>query len=115
MLHLTAPLASNAGKVHQLFRWLANGGSHVPPAQQRYSVRLSRAPSGSASGWVPSGQATAPARQERAAENAPVGKTGPQVRVLRVVEGSQPLKAAGRMRISGRMADVCAELDRLAA
>lgn len=38
------------------------------------------------------------------------------VRVVRVIEASQPPAAgAGRMLISGRMSDVCAELDRLAA
>lgn len=37
------------------------------------------------------------------------------LRVLRVVEPSAPRTGAGRMVISGRMADVCAELDRLAA
>ena len=38
------------------------------------------------------------------------------LRVLRVVDGrSGSAEAAGRMVISGRMADVCAELDRLAA
>ncbi len=36
------------------------------------------------------------------------------LRVLRVVEKGQP-PATGRLVISGRMADVCAELDRLAA
>jgi hypothetical protein len=36
------------------------------------------------------------------------------LRVLRVVEGPLPRAGAGRMVISGRMADVCAELDRLA-
>ena len=35
------------------------------------------------------------------------------VRVIRVKDGSPQM--AGRMVISGRMADVCAELDRLAA
>lgn len=43
---------------------------------------------------------------------------GPQrrpLRVLRLVENNAAPAAAGRMRISGRMADVCAELDRLAA
>jgi hypothetical protein len=35
------------------------------------------------------------------------------LRVLRVID-AQP-SGVGRMRISGRMADVCAELDRLAA
>jgi len=42
------------------------------------------------------------------------GRSRP-LRVLRVVDGSQPRANAGRMVISGRMADVCAELDRLAA
>lgn len=37
------------------------------------------------------------------------------LRVVRVVEASEPRAVAGRMVISGRMADVCAELDRLAA
>ena len=37
------------------------------------------------------------------------------LRVVRVVEASAPRAIAGRMVISGRMADVCAELDRLAA
>lgn len=43
----------------------------------------------------------------------PGGLAPPALRVLRLVE---PHRAgAGRLRISGRMADVCAELDRLAA
>jgi hypothetical protein len=37
------------------------------------------------------------------------------LRVLRVVERNAAPASAGRMLISGRMADVCAELDRLAA
>lgn len=36
------------------------------------------------------------------------------VRIVRVVEPSHAPASAGRMFISGRMADVCAELDRLA-
>jgi hypothetical protein len=35
------------------------------------------------------------------------------LRVLRVVETGSPRSSTGRMVISGRMADVCAELDRL--
>lgn len=35
------------------------------------------------------------------------------LRVLRVVDAAQGPSTAGRMVISGRMADVCAELDRL--
>lgn len=37
------------------------------------------------------------------------------LRVVRVMESGQPRAHVGRMVISGRMADVCAELDRLAA
>ena len=37
------------------------------------------------------------------------------LRVVRVVETGQNRNSVGRMVISGRMADVCAELDRLAA
>ena len=39
----------------------------------------------------------------------------PALRVLRVTESGQRVTGAGRMVISGRMADVCAELERLAA
>jgi|GEM_PF-3717983 hypothetical protein len=35
------------------------------------------------------------------------------LRVARVAEISSPRHSAGRMVISGRMADVCAELDRM--
>jgi len=37
------------------------------------------------------------------------------LRVVRLSEADSTSQGAGRMRISGRMADVCAELDRLAA
>jgi len=37
------------------------------------------------------------------------------LRVVRVMEAGLPRSQVGRMVISGRMADVCAELDRLAA
>ena len=48
--------------------------------------------------------------------NLSLRPTHPQrpLRVLRVAEEQRPPRhAAGRMVISGRMADVCAELDRL--
>lgn len=38
-----------------------------------------------------------------------------KVRMVRVVEAGQAPASVGRMVISGRMADVCAELDRLAS
>ncbi|MDE2419465.1 MAG: hypothetical protein KGN32_16870 [Burkholderiales bacterium] len=37
------------------------------------------------------------------------------LRVVRVLDAGQNQGSVGRMVISGRMADVCAELDRLAA
>jgi len=59
------------------------------------------------------------ATQARAA-NALMAVAAPQfrssgmpLRVVRVVEAGQTRASVGRMVISGRMADVCAELDRL--
>jgi hypothetical protein len=65
----------------------------------------------------------APARVAPAARTVSVTRVAPvatatarrPLRVVRLVEGSQPPASAGRMVISGRMADVCAELERLAA
>lgn len=42
-------------------------------------------------------------------------RMAPTLRVLRVADAGQSSFHGGRMVISGRMADVCAELDRLAA
>jgi hypothetical protein len=46
--------------------------------------------------------------------SAPAFATTIPLRVARVLEAQQNRQSAGRMVISGRMADVCAELDRLA-
>jgi hypothetical protein len=51
-------------------------------------------------------QGTEPGRPARCA---------PALRVVRNIETGIPVGSTGRMVISGRMADVCAELDRLAA
>ena len=56
----------------------------------------------------------APARPAAVATHAPARRVTP-LRVVRVVEPSAPRADAGRMVISGRLADVCAELERLAA
>ncbi|PUE07054.1 hypothetical protein B9Z51_14255 [Limnohabitans sp. T6-5] len=48
--------------------------------------------------------------------NAPASMPSARpLRVMRISESDQRTTGAGRMVISGRMADVCAELDRLAA
>ena len=65
--------------------------------------------------------AGAPAREPRQCVRivpAPAVRTiAPRrpLRVVRVMDGGHIPASAGRMVISGRMADVCAELDRLAA
>ena len=41
-------------------------------------------------------------------------RANPPLRVVRVMESGQASAQGGRMMISGRMADVCAELDRMA-
>ena len=46
---------------------------------------------------------------------SPVMASSRPLRVLRVVDRGQTPSGVGRLVISGRMADVCAELDRLAA
>lgn len=51
----------------------------------------------------------------RATAQAARTRAATPLRVVRVVEPSAPRTVAGRMVISGRLADVCAELDRLAA
>ncbi len=47
-------------------------------------------------------------------QSSPAFGTNIPLRVARVMEAQQNRQSAGRMVISGRMADVCAELDRLA-
>ena len=65
---------------------------------------------------------TTPSPNLKAAKEQAVPSNVFPLRVIRVKEASphavtsaNPQKMAGRMVISGRMADVCAELDRLAA
>jgi hypothetical protein len=46
--------------------------------------------------------------------NLPTAPTTKPLRVVRIAEdGANPSNGAGRMIMSGRMADICAELDRL--
>ena len=63
-------------------------------------------------------RAARPSPARHATPHGTAHTTAPQtrpLRVLRVVDPTYPAGGAGRMVISGRMADVCAELDRLAA
>ena len=53
--------------------------------------------------------------RHRAAAHRSSRRTGASLRVVRTVEAGLPAGCSGRMMISGRISDVCAELDRLAA
>ena len=59
--------------------------------------------------------AARPAAVRTPGQRAAPTRQAPPLRVVRVVEPSAPRADAGRMVISGRLADVCAELERLAA
>ena len=93
---LWTPLQSLAG------RWLPNRGLAASPRRNssglRYvAVRPSCGPRAAAPGFA---SAASPSRP---------------LRVVRVVDPLEPGRRTGRVIISGRIADVCAELDRLAA
>ncbi len=93
------------GPLQSLLRWLAPAITPLAPS--------------------PPAQGTAPVadlrpacqrRGTRVAAQPPVHLLQRRpLRVVRVVESGQSAAQVGRMVISGRMADVCAELDRLAA
>jgi len=90
---LLSPLQALAG------RWIAPR-RHARGAELRYvAIRPS----------CPTRPACVPG-----ADTAAMRKSRP-LRVVRVVESHARATDAGRVVISGRMADVCAELDRLAA
>jgi hypothetical protein len=74
------------------------------------------APLQSLMGWfAPAARArTSPRHPPIAVHATPRACVRRPLRVVRVVEARQGACGAGRMVISGRMADVCAELDRLA-
>ena len=61
-------------------------------------------------------QQPTPAQRRAGCTSANPGMTPPRpLRVVRFMEAGQTSAQVGRMVISGRMSDVCAELDRLAA
>lgn len=97
---LVAPLRS-------LAQWLMAGNRHRTSRLSHARPSIDAARSNVVTGhahfrW-------APAKLDAA------GPAQKPLRVVRVVEACHGPSIAGRMVISGRMADVCAELDRLAA
>lgn len=91
--------------------WLTSAPSPQRPRLRSNAVRapqpaaLRRAAGRTHPSWPPA---------MRAATTASCRPSG-RVRVVRVVDALQAPASAGRMVISGRMADVCAELDRMVA
>ena len=97
---LTAPL-------HRLSGWLANTAAPQPAEIGT--------PRGAYRANAPVLGARNPILTRPATPKRPKMVSRQTLRVERIVESDQRANQAGRMVISGRMADVCAELDRLVA
>jgi hypothetical protein len=95
-----------------LMSWLAPNASARPAARH---CALGRSPQPDMARGLTQGTAHAFAPPRSMLRSHAIGPQRRPLRVLRLVENNAAPAAAGRMRISGRMADVCAELDRLAA
>ena len=87
-----------------LFKSLSSLQHAQPVAAKRPSGRLHPV-------WA-SRPVTCPPQQRHSPHATPQTQ---RLRILRIDETGQSAQYAGRMVISGRMADVCAELDRLVA
>lgn len=90
-----------------LLRWLTPG---TPPTRVRQPPTIGK-PHATA---VNSIAANAHAVRQSSAIPSRMAQRRP-LRIVRIMEAGQTPAQVGRMVISGRMADVCAELDRLAA
>lgn len=93
--------------LHDAIHWLMPGMAQPACAQRPAMTRLDRSAISSIASHAHSIRA--------AGRNHSNTGTHKPLRVWRVVDASAAPASAGRMVISGRMADVCAELERLAA
>jgi hypothetical protein len=94
------------GTLHDLMNWLAptpQGVSSYPKQTSTSSIGFKLHPLNPI--CLPKAEATLKTR-------APAHKP---LRIVRILEADHAPANVGRMVISGRMSDVCAELDRLAA
>ena len=96
MATASLPFSSFFAAVQAVADWFANVPTQQPAQPSREPVRPQR-----------------PARVTRRPMSVP--QAPKPLRVFRVMEPAGARSQAGRMVISGRLADVCAELDRLAA
>jgi hypothetical protein len=112
---------------HGLYRWvldgfrdgLMDGSAAAVRPMQRNSLRQSSFAAKPAYTAYASGCIDSPGNGSGCPTVRPLRKPTPRalppVRMIRLREAGQARASVGRMVISGRMADVCAELDRLAA
>jgi hypothetical protein len=89
--------------LRSLMNWLTHALTHASTTSEAHLPTARSAALGARHSW--------PARVAAVSTERP----SRPLRVVRVVDGSCAPTRAGRMFMSGRMADVCAELDRLAA
>ena len=89
-----------------LLRWFAPATTRTEKTRRIVLPGANAAPSISA---IERRRAAAPCAK------SPVHARHRPLRIVRILEADQTPSQVGRMVISGRMADVCAELDRLAA
>ena len=87
--------------LQQLANWLTTAPLRSARVAQPATDRCAAGRVRSRSTWRPAVRTALPSRRP--------------LRVVRVVDACHAPASAGRMVISGRMADVCAELERLAA
>jgi hypothetical protein len=90
------PFANLFASLQAFVHWLAGGAVPAPAQPPRDPVRPRQ-----------------PARVSRRPMSVP--QAPKPLRVVRVMDATGSRSTAGRMVISGRLADVCAELDRMAA
>lgn len=88
-------------------------GWFVAPGGKAHVQRAPRRAVGSRPAWVQAPQHCG--AQYPVAQPVPARALPRPLRVLRVLDPNQTTGGTGRLVISGRMIDVCAELDRLAS
>ena len=110
--------------ISALFAPLQAFTTRLAPGRSRLTLNLWRRPARTgisshqpavvASHAMPASSGSMRSSTQRAGTSSPVRCSRP-LRVVRNIDSGIPVGSTGRMVISGRMADVCAELDRLAA
>jgi hypothetical protein len=108
-------LAALWSHIHMLAEWLTQPGPSeplVPPANAPLAHQRLTLPFGS-TGGSHRRQNTVPVSSFKSAAFEGKGRTMFTLKVVRAPDAAVGPRCAGRMTISGRMADVCAELDRM--